>query len=59
MRIWFGLILKITARTKSEILPELRYLTKESVNARNYNSFQGLALVVHPQLFQTMFIVNY
>ena len=28
MRIWFGLILKITARTKSYILPELCYLTK-------------------------------
>ena len=28
MRIWFGLILKITARTKSYILPELCYLIK-------------------------------
>ena len=28
MRIWFGLILKIMARTKSYILPELFYLTK-------------------------------
>ena len=28
MRIWFGLILKITARMKSYILPELRYFDK-------------------------------
>ena len=28
MRIWFGLILKITERTKSYILAELHYLIK-------------------------------
>ena len=28
MRIWFGLILKITARMKSYILPKLRYFDK-------------------------------
>ena len=46
MRIRFGLILKIMARTKSYILPELCYLTNQSVNARNYNSFRGLSPVV-------------
>ena len=28
MRIWFGLILKIMMRTKSYILPKMRYFTK-------------------------------
>ena len=28
MRIWFGLILKITVRMKSYMPPELRYLIK-------------------------------
>ena len=46
MRIWFGLILKIMVLTKSYILPELCYLTNQSVNARNYNSFRGLSPVV-------------
>ena len=39
MRIWFGLILKITVWTKSHLLPELCYL-------QNYNSLRGLAPVV-------------
>ena len=51
MRIWFGLILKIMMRTKSYILPELCYLTNQSVNARNYNSFRGLSPVV-PYFFE-------
>jgi len=46
MRIWFGLILKIMMRTKSYILPDLCYLIKLSVNARNYNSFRGLSPIV-------------
>ena len=44
MRTRFGLILKIMVRTKSYILPELRYLTNHSINALNYNSFHGLSL---------------
>ena len=39
MRTRFGLILKIMVRMKSYILPELRYLTNQSINALNYNSF--------------------
>jgi len=35
MRIRFGLIPKIMVWTKSYILPELRYLKKQSVNAQN------------------------
>ena len=60
MRIWFGLILKIMVRTKSYILPELCYLIKLSVNARNCNSFRGLSPVVprvSPQLFPQLFPV--
>jgi len=45
LRICFGLFLKIMVRMKSYILPELRYLTNQSIKALNYNSFE-----VYPQM---------
>jgi hypothetical protein len=41
MRIWLGLLLKITDRTKSYKPPKLYYFTKPPVNKRNCKSFQG------------------
>ena len=55
MRIWFGLILKIMARMKSYILPELCYLTNQSINALNYNSFHGLSPSCPPVDMSTVY----
>ena len=41
MRIWFRLILKITVRTKSYILPELCYLTKSIGKCAKLQFFSG------------------
>ena len=52
MRIWFGLILKITARMKSYILPELRYFDKINRLMREITILFG----VSPQLFQSLVV---
>ena len=52
MRIRFGLILKITVRTKSYISLKNAILQNHQNHKRNYHSFQGPTPIISQAIFQ-------
>ena len=55
MRIWFGLILKITVRTKSYISLKKRYFAKTPESQAKLPLFSGS----HPNYFKRIFTKFY